>query len=454
MNKFFLPLLALLLPQLAGAQPFRFACFYGEHANADALCLRMRSVAAPGSDAADAVRNILRPIGLAPNFVLVPCDNIENCAAVTLDDGFRYIVYDRRFMDAIASRAQTAWSYTAILAHEVGHHLQGHTTTSGSSLAQRRRQELEADEFSGFVLQKLGATLAQAQAAMQALPEPTDETASDHPARWRRLDAIRAGYERAAGVAAPETPGLPAATETPEAPAAPNSAVLSRHYLLSGPEFPTLTTAWSAGYQLSDAVWADGSWYAFLKKTDATTNQALRLRNEFPTAEIQSLWKEGRNVTRLDYYHNQWVLVMSAQSGNPDQRLRRRSYWPADEIRQAWSEGYYVSEVAYGDGQYAVLFNDKASIGYDDQQYYSSAAFPEQKIRALWDEGYRINVLKYLNGEWVLVMTKYRGSTANTQRWTTSDTYPAEQLRRNENEGFLLRSVAYDGRQWVVVMDK
>ncbi|RYY66185.1 MAG: hypothetical protein EOO12_04950 [Chitinophagaceae bacterium] len=458
MKKLFLPFLVLLLPVLAGAQSFRFACFYGTDARADALCMRMRSFSStPSADATDAIRNILRPIGLAPNFVLVPCDNIENCAAVTLDDGFRYIVYDRNFMNAIANRAQTGWSHTAILAHEVGHHLQGHTTAGGGSLTQRRRQELEADEFSGFVLQKLGATLAEAQAAMQALPEPEDETRSDHPARWRRLAAIKAGYDRAAGVetpaSAPAAPALPA-TRPANSEAPPVHSELDRHNIISSADFPTLSPAWQVGYQLSDAVWADGRWYAFLKRSRDTKNQALRLRNAFPADEIRSLWQQGRNVTRLDFYNNQWVLVMSEQTGNPDQRWRRRGYWPADEIRQAWNEGYYISEVTYGDGEYVLLFNDKASIGYEDQQYHSSTEFPEEKIRTLWDEGYRINVLKYLNNEWILVMMKYRGSTSVRQRWNRSDSFPLDVLLKNEGEGFLLRSAAFDGKHWAVVMDK
>ncbi|GAB4093504.1 M48 family metalloprotease [Flaviaesturariibacter terrae] len=460
MKQFLAPVLALLLPVLAGAQEYRFACFYGETANPDALCLRMRSFSAtPSGDAADAVRNILRPIGLAPNFVLVPCDNIQNAAAVTLDDGFRYIVYDRSFMDAIAHRAQTAWSSTAILAHEIGHHLQGHTTTgSNSSLAQRRRQELEADEFSGFVLQKLGASLEQAQAAMQQLPEPEDESRSDHPLRWRRLAAIKAGYDRAASnepATSPQepAPSTPSGGPSREEPSTTHSG-LERHDILSGTEFPSLRAAWDAGFQMSEAVWARGNWYVFLKKSEESGNQSYRVRNAFPSADIRELWDKKKNVTSINFYNNQWVLVMGEQAGNPNQRWRKRAAWPAEEIRQSWNEGYYISDVTYGDGEYVVLFNDKASIGYSDQQYHSSKAFPEDKIRELWADGYRINVLKFLNGEWILVMTKYRGSESVTQRWNTGDSFPLDALLRNEGDGFSLRSAAFDGTSWAIVMDK
>lgn len=53
-----------------------------------------------------------------------------------------------------------------VMAQEVGHHLPGHTITAQGS---RPAMELEADDFSGFVLGRFGASLADAQAAIQAL---------------------------------------------------------------------------------------------------------------------------------------------------------------------------------------------------------------------------------------------------------------------------------------------
>lgn len=58
------------------------------------------------------------------------------------------------------------WAGNSVVAHEVGHHLQGHAITAQGS---RPAIELEADEFSGFASSRLGASLADAQAAIQAL---------------------------------------------------------------------------------------------------------------------------------------------------------------------------------------------------------------------------------------------------------------------------------------------
>src|SRR5690606_26749161 len=55
--------------------------------------------------------------------------------------------------------------------------------------------ELEADEFSGFVLRKMGASLAEAQAAMAVLSDER-ETAT-HPGRRSRLTAISNGWRNA-----------------------------------------------------------------------------------------------------------------------------------------------------------------------------------------------------------------------------------------------------------------
>jgi hypothetical protein len=55
--------------------------------------------------------------------------------------------------------------------------------------------ELEADEFAGFVLRKMGATLNEAQAAMSII---SDERGSHtHPGRSLRLASIQTGWTHA-----------------------------------------------------------------------------------------------------------------------------------------------------------------------------------------------------------------------------------------------------------------
>ncbi|NDK56555.1 membrane-binding protein [Pontibacter sp. BT213] len=140
--------------------------------------------------ARDIVKEIIDVVGLKPRFELQAA-NIENAAAV-IYNGRRYILYNEDFMAAINNAVHTDWAGVSILAHEIGHHLNGHTLSrAGSNPA----DELEADEFSGFVLRKMGASLAEAQAAINLLSE--EHTSATHPGRNYRLASISKGWRNA-----------------------------------------------------------------------------------------------------------------------------------------------------------------------------------------------------------------------------------------------------------------
>lgn len=141
-------------------------------------------------EAESIIRSIMNVVGLKPNFEIRAAD-ISNAAAVVYN-GERYILYDRAFIQAINNASSTDWAGISILAHEIGHHLNGHTLNRGGS---NHADELEADEFSGFVLKKLGANLEEAQAAMYTVSEDYDT--ATHPERSRRLSAIAQGWKNA-----------------------------------------------------------------------------------------------------------------------------------------------------------------------------------------------------------------------------------------------------------------
>ena len=173
-----------------------FICsYYGDNAkfNQKEIC---GSVSFASNRAAeDVVDRILGQIGLKRNFVVMECPEIENCLAVNLPGGLgqiRYIIYDTRFLKRIESKTQTDWAAISIMAHEIGHHLNGHTVDGAGS---RPEKELEADEFSGFVLYQLGASLVEAQAAMNNLAD--ENKSSTHPAKTDRLAAIEKGWNKA-----------------------------------------------------------------------------------------------------------------------------------------------------------------------------------------------------------------------------------------------------------------
>ena len=154
------------------------------------------------------VQRIMSPTGLLPNFVIVTKANYGNASAGIGDDGRRYIVYDPAFLDGFADGAAN-WGATSIFAHEIGHHLQGHTALGRGSYP---AIELEADDFSGWAMARLGASLADAQAVMAKLAP--EEDGSTHPGRAKRLAAIAKGWTRGrtgavVATSAPSTPAMP-----------------------------------------------------------------------------------------------------------------------------------------------------------------------------------------------------------------------------------------------------
>lgn len=139
----------------------------------------------------DVISEITDAVGLKARFELRATRDIDNAAAVVYN-GKRFLLYNPDFLNTVNRAGHTDWAGISILAHEMGHHLNGHTLRAGGS---QPADELEADEFSGFVLRKLGASLAQAQAAMATVAD--DGGSASHPGRAPRLLAIGQGWQRA-----------------------------------------------------------------------------------------------------------------------------------------------------------------------------------------------------------------------------------------------------------------
>jgi tetratricopeptide (TPR) repeat protein len=171
------------------------------------LCLALQTSGFSGNTEADnSLERILNVIGASKNFVLTPCSEINNVLATSYK-GIRYILYDKEFMRLINSRTND-WSSLTILAHEVGHHINGHAldltmffgeVVEPKTLAAQRKQELEADEFAGFIMAKLGASLSQVQDAIALISDNKDDTYSTHPSEYKRLNAIKIGFNKAGG---------------------------------------------------------------------------------------------------------------------------------------------------------------------------------------------------------------------------------------------------------------
>ena len=184
-----------------------YAQSYDDKSEASELCLLAQQNSFMNDEKAEiALNKVLSVIGASKRFIMQPCSDINNAVATSYK-GLRYILYDKEFMNTIAENT-TAWSQLFILAHEVGHHINGHSidillvvadVVEPETLAAKRQQELESDEFAGFILGKLGATFEQTSEAVNLLASNKDDSYSTHPNKIKRLNAIKVGYDKALG---------------------------------------------------------------------------------------------------------------------------------------------------------------------------------------------------------------------------------------------------------------
>ena len=142
-------------------------------------------------EADKALERIMKLTGLPPNFE-IKAANVDNaCAVVKCDEKGgckRIIYYNQEFIEKMNSVTNTDLTELAILAHEIGHHLSGHTISEPKN---RYEEELEADKFAGFILHQLGASIETAKNVFSYLPE---EGSNTHPPKSARIAAITNGW--------------------------------------------------------------------------------------------------------------------------------------------------------------------------------------------------------------------------------------------------------------------
>lgn len=144
----------------------------------------------PDKDAKEAVSKIVKYTGLEPDFVIISA-NVKTVVAY-IKSGKRYIAYNPEFIKRLKSQTQTDWAAVGVLAHEIGHHLLGHTlvykvTNPGNELA--------AEKFAGFIMYKMGATLDESISAIESVGHELDSIF--HPPKPARIDAVKNGWQQA-----------------------------------------------------------------------------------------------------------------------------------------------------------------------------------------------------------------------------------------------------------------
>lgn len=142
-------------------------------------------------DADNALKRIMKLTGLPANFEIRAASVDNACAVIKCDDEGncnRYILYNQEFMEKVKDQTKTNFSELAILAHEIAHHLSGHTLeNSGNSYD----MELESDKFAGYILFKLGASIEETKKTYSTLSGAGSTT---HPPRAARIAALKNGW--------------------------------------------------------------------------------------------------------------------------------------------------------------------------------------------------------------------------------------------------------------------
>lgn len=177
---------------------------FGQKTDALKICIEIQKSVKGFSfekEADKVLDEILSVIGASKNFSLTQCSEINNALAITFK-GERYILYDRAFINKI-NKMTNDWSGKFILAHEVGHHINGHTRDfliasqiDKQTKEKQREEELEADEFAGFILAKLGASYGQISELIDVVASEKDDKYSTHPDKYKRLNAIKKGFDK------------------------------------------------------------------------------------------------------------------------------------------------------------------------------------------------------------------------------------------------------------------
>lgn len=146
------------------------------------------------AEARQELDRILTAIGLnqiGDRIILRASADTPNAEAGISEKGERFIFYNANFMQKLKQQTADQWPLISVLAHELGHHLAFHNEVNG----RYHEFELEADYFSGFVLQKLGASLDQAESTIKTFTDR--EPTLTHPGVNDRIQAITLGWTEA-----------------------------------------------------------------------------------------------------------------------------------------------------------------------------------------------------------------------------------------------------------------
>lgn len=133
------------------------------------------------------VARIMETLSFKADFDVFIAEREDNAFAAVAN-GRKILVVDVGFLSKINKVARTEWGAIQVIAHEIGHHISGFS-------ADRHRNELNADYWSGQVLKRLGSARDASMKAILAFG--TDQDTVTHPNKRTRAATIARGWDDA-----------------------------------------------------------------------------------------------------------------------------------------------------------------------------------------------------------------------------------------------------------------
>ncbi len=169
-------------------------CYYEESAMQAAEKRKVKEVTiftpSENDTALSIMNEILTAGSISPNTFQLKSSNVGNAVA-TETDGVRYILYSREFIRTMKTNTESKWAIYSLLAHEIGHHVLGHNFAEKDQ-KKRRDMEIEADIFSGRILNTMGSSENDALAAIRTIKDV--KTNEFYPPIDSRIEAISSGW--------------------------------------------------------------------------------------------------------------------------------------------------------------------------------------------------------------------------------------------------------------------
>lgn len=124
-----------------------------------------------------------------PNFQVYAAD-IPSVAAGFYTNG-RLLIYNPMYLrDLVNKDGRINFEKMGVLAQQIGHHYHQHTF---ASTAKRHQEELEADQFAGYILSRFGASLMEADLCLEDYTLFQGNTY--YPPKRQRAEALDFGWQ-------------------------------------------------------------------------------------------------------------------------------------------------------------------------------------------------------------------------------------------------------------------